>query len=109
MFEIINRNAIPTGISPVNTGTEDFNMQQNIPNPFTNETVIKYNLPKTINKAYMAIYDLTGKQLSTLAITEKGASQITLTAEKFAAGIYIYSIVGDGKILDSKRMVIADK
>jgi hypothetical protein len=32
-----------------------------------------------------------------------------MTSEKLAAGIYIYSIVADGKVIDSKRMIVADK
>jgi hypothetical protein len=86
-----------------------FQMYQNEPNPFTGQTIVKYNLPATIHNAYMAIYDLTGKQITTLPITDRGSSSITLTSEKLAAGIYIYSIFADGKILDSKRMVVADK
>ena len=57
----------------------------------------------------MAVYDLTGKQIVTFPINDKGASSITITSEKLAAGIYIYSIVADGKIMDSKRMVVAEK
>lgn len=90
-------------------GTDGFDMQQNIPNPFTHETVIKYNLPASVNTAYMAVYDLSGKQLTTFALSQKGNASLTITTEKLAPGIYIYSIVADGRIMDSKRMVVADK
>lgn len=99
-----------TGIDPLNnSGIAGFSMNQNEPNPFTHETVIAYNLPLQINNAYMAVYDLTGKQVTTLPITQKGAASIKVTSEKLAAGIYIYSIVADGKVMDSKRMIVADK
>lgn len=97
------------GTTGVNEQTIGFRMAQNEPNPFTHETVIKFTLPASVNNAYMAVYDLTGKQITTFAIQEKGESSITLTAEKLDAGIYIYSIVADGKVLDSKRMVVAGK
>ena len=57
----------------------------------------------------MAVYDLTGKQLTTFPIEQKGSSSLTITSEKLAAGIYIYSIVADGKVVDSKRMIVAEK
>jgi len=90
-------------------GINGYNMEQNEPNPFSNQTLVKYSLPESVNTAYMAIYDLSGKQLSTLPLTQKGSGSIAITSEKLAAGIYIYSIVADGKVFDSKRMVVAEK
>lgn len=98
-----------TGISSLNSVETGFQMSQNEPNPFTHETVIKYTLPQTINNAFMAVYDLTGKQITTFPIDQKGSSSIVITSEKLAAGIYIYSIVGDGKVVDSKRMIVAER
>ncbi len=86
-----------------------FTMEQNNPNPFTLETTVTYNLPKEINSAYMAVYDLSGKQITTFPINQKGEGSMVINAEKLAPGIYIYSIIGDNKVLDSKRMVVATK
>jgi len=100
--------ATTTGINELSNNS-GFSMSQNEPNPFNGETVVKYTLPAQVKTASMMIYDLTGKQIAVLPITEKGSSSITLTSEKLAAGIYIYSIVADNKIIDSKRMVVANK
>ena len=107
--ELQQKNTSSTGINQLNNSKEGFYMDQNNPNPFTHETMIKYTLPQQINSAFMAVYDLTGKQIASFPLTEKGSSSITITSEKLAAGIYIYSIVADGKIMDSKRMVVAEK
>jgi hypothetical protein len=108
--DLLNKTGSATGINP-STGSalEGASMEQNIPNPFSNETVISYNLPQQVSSASLVVYDLSGKQIVSFPITEKGASSITLTSEKLAAGIYIYSVMADGKILDSKRMVVAQK
>ncbi len=98
-----------TGINSINPVETGFQMSQNEPNPFTHETVVKYTLPQTISNAFMAVYDLTGKQITTFPINQKGSSSVTITSEKLAAGIYIYSIVADGKVIDSKRMIVAEK
>jgi len=98
-----------TGINSVNGNETGFQTSQNEPNPFTHETVIKYIIPQTIGNASMAVYDLSGKQIANFLITEKGSASLTITSEKLAAGIYIYSIIADGKIVDSKRMVVSEK
>lgn len=98
-----------TGLNPMNPIETGFQMSQNEPNPFTHETAVRYTLPTTVSNAFMAVYDLTGKQIATFPIDQKGSSSLTITSEKLAAGIYIYSIVADGKVLDSKRMIVAEK
>lgn len=97
-----------TGINQV-SGVDGFALEQNIPNPFSNETVIKYTLPQQYKNASLVVYDLSGKQISSFPLTEKDSASITITSEKLAAGIYIYSVMADGKILDSKRMIVANK
>ena len=104
----LQKSAGATGVNQQG-GIESFNMGQNEPNPFTHETVVSYNLPETVNNAYMAVYDLSGKQLATFPITQKGSGSMTINADKLSAGIYLYSIVADGKVFDSKKMIVADK
>jgi len=98
-----------TDIASANSTDALFSMSQNEPNPFDGITVINYNLPETINTAYLAVYDLSGKQIASFPIHEKGKSSLKITSEKLAAGIYIYSIVADGKVVDSKKMIVAEK
>lgn len=98
-----------TGINTTGYSGTEFQMGQNEPNPFSHETVVKYTLPQTVGSAYMAVYDLTGKQITTFPLTQKGSSFISISSEKLSAGIYIYSIVADGKIMDSKRMIVSEK
>ena len=98
-----------TGINQLSNSNNSFKMEQNEPNPFNNETVVKYTIPQEVNNAYMAVYDLSGKQLTTLPISQKGSSSLIITSEKLAAGIYIYSIIADGKMIDSKKMIVAEK
>ncbi len=108
--ELVNRKTgNATGINQPNTSVDGFSLNQNIPNPFSQETVIKYMLPDQINNAYLAVYDLSGKQITSFPLTEKGAGSITISSERLAAGMYIYSVIADNKVLDSKRMVVTQK
>jgi hypothetical protein len=103
-----NNTGNANSINQINSAANGFAMDQNIPNPFNNETVIKYTLTGQSKTATLNVYDLSGKQLASFPL-EISSSSITITSEKLAAGIYIYSIVADGKIMDSKRMVVAEK
>jgi hypothetical protein len=103
-----NTSGNATGIQQSNSAAEGFALDQNIPNPFSSETVIKYTLPQEIKTASLIVYDLSGKQLTSFPL-ERTTTSITITSEKLAAGIYIYSVMADGKIMDSKRMIVADK
>lgn len=84
-------------------------MEQNAPNPFSRETVVKFNLPQQVKSASMVVYDLSGKQLKTFTISQRGSASITITSDNLAAGMYIYTIIADGHAIGSKRMVVADK
>lgn len=83
-------------------------LYQNTPNPFSQETTIKYSLPETVQDAFISITDLNGKQLKTLQITTKGESSVALKANELYAGLFVYTLVADGNIVDSKRMVIVE-
>jgi len=108
IVDINNRSGSETGINNQNGNSSNL-LESNVPNPFTHETVIKYNLPKGTKSAEMIVYDLSGKQIKSYPISEMQSSSITITAEQLTAGIYIYSILADGQILDSKRMVVTNK
>ncbi len=103
-----NKTGNATGINQINSGADDFALDQNVPNPFNGETNIKYKLTEQTKTASLVVYDLSGKQLTSFPL-DKTVSSITITSEKLAAGIYIYSVIADGKIMDSKRMVVSEK
>ena len=80
-------------------------LEQNVPNPFTHTTSISYYLPQTVNTASLEITDVNGKSLQSIVLKDKGASQVTIDASSFAQGTYFYSLIVDGKIFATKRMV----
>lgn len=93
----------------VNDGSklEGAYLAQNVPNPFSNNTEIKYQLPKGTQTAMLGIYDLNGKQVKMYPInTENNSGSITVQAQELQAGMYLYTLVVDGKAFDTKRMVL---
>lgn len=85
---------------------ETASMDQNIPNPFTDKTDIPIYLPETVKSATLYIYDLSGKQLEQHAIEGRGEAMMTIHADKMNAGMYIYSLIADGKVITSKKMIV---
>jgi hypothetical protein len=82
-------------------------LTQNTPNPFSNSTEIKYQLPKATQTAILGIYDLNGKQVKIYSINvENNTGSIIVSAGELQAGMYIYTLVINGKAFDSKRMVL---
>jgi hypothetical protein len=80
-------------------------LAQNAPNPFAEKTIISYYLPQNIGKAHIEIMDVNGKLVKTIAITEKGSGNVTVYAPSLGNGMYIYNIIADGKMIDSKKML----
>jgi hypothetical protein len=83
-------------------------LYQNAPNPFSQSTQIKYYLPETVSTASLCIYDLQGKQLKQTMLTERGEGAKIISASEFAAGIYLYALLADGKEIDVKRMILTE-
>lgn len=82
-------------------------LEQNAPNPLTKNTTIRYNVPSTVNSAQLLISDANGKVVRQLQLS-KGAGSINLDASALANGTYSYSLITDGRIIETKRMVVAD-
>lgn len=83
-------------------------MDQNKPNPFSESTVITLNIPSNTQAASIFIYDMSGKQIQGLPVAERGETNITVYASELAAGMYIYTLVVDGKVAVTRRMIVSN-
>ena len=82
-------------------------MDQNKPNPFSESTVISLNIPDKAQTANIFIYDMSGKQVQNIAVSERGETNITVYASDLSAGMYIYTLVVDGKVAVTRRMIVS--
>ena len=81
-------------------------LYQNEPNPFDGSTVIRYFIPENIQiEGYMVFYDSYGNEIKKVEIKETGAGKIEANAQNLAAGIYSYSLIVNGKVVDTKKMM----
>jgi hypothetical protein len=79
---------------------------QNSPNPFTNSTTIKYYLPASSQTAVLVIKDLNGKGFKTYNLASK-IGEVVINGGELPAGTYFYSLIVDGKTVDTKKMVLS--
>ena len=96
---------ITTGLTETNTLTYPV-LDQNTPNPFNQSTTIGYYLPTTISSAAIYVYDMNGVQLKSYSISERGKKNIIINGSEFNAGMYLYALIADGKVIDTKRMIL---
>ena len=83
-------------------------LSQNKPNPFSSETRIEMFVPQSVANATLYVYDLQGKQVKSISVTGRGATFETIHGSELQAGLYIYSLVTDGKLVGSKQMVLTE-
>ena len=89
------------------TSVDMVRMEQNKPNPFSESTVINLNIPKDTKTATILIYDLSGKQVKNIPVTERGKTDITVYARGLTAGMYIYNLLVDGQVKVTRRMIVS--
>ena len=56
--------------------------------------------------AALYIYDMNGTQISKHTLTQTGEGALTINANELQAGMYLYSLIADGQVIDTKRMIL---
>lgn len=80
-------------------------LYQNAPNPFTDRTEIKFELPENISDAFIFIFNMQGTLLKQIPVNIRQTG-ITINGSELTAGMYLYSLIVDGKEADTKRMIL---
>ena len=98
---------VRTGATSIDSPDEAIlSLSQNNPNPFSSSTSIGVSVPESVKSATLIIYDMSGKQIKCIDITERGASRINITSEGLGEGMYLYSLIADGKVVGTKKMIV---
>ena len=97
-----------TSVESDGEGTDIVRMSQNRPNPFSESSVITLNIPQNTKSAAIYIYDLSGKQLKGITVNERGETNVTVYATDLSAGMFVYSLVVDGNVAITRRMMVTE-
>jgi len=93
-------------IGIANTTIGQCKLYQNAPNPFTQNTQIRFYIPDEIKTALLCIYNLQGSQIKQIVVTGRGEGSQWISGSELSAGIYLYALIVDGKEVDTKRMIL---
>ncbi|MDY6288871.1 MAG: T9SS type A sorting domain-containing protein [Bacteroidales bacterium] len=83
-------------------------LYQNTPNPFSSATEIAFFVPDDASSASIHIFNLSGLLLQTYPIVAFGHGSVEVSASSLVAGMYLYTLVVDNQIIDSKRMILTE-
>lgn len=80
-------------------------LYQNSPNPFQDNTIIRFKLADEAINASICIFDMQGKMLKNFNVT-KGEESVSLSGYELGKGLYLYSLIVNGQEIDTKKMII---
>lgn len=76
------------------------------PNPSSDVILVSLNVDKAVATANLQVHDLNGTLLSSLNLKERDTNIVkSLQKDNFGKGIYIVSLIINGKSIDTKKIV----
>lgn len=81
-------------------------LYQNTPNPFKEQTIIRFSLADDVKDAAICIFDMTGKTIKRLPISS-GMDSVSVGGYELGEGMFLYSLIVNGQEIDTKKMVIS--
>ncbi len=98
-------------VNDIARAPQSVELLQNKPNPADESTMISVLVNDKISykEAYISIRDLNGKEVKRENITlDNGINEVQYTHGYNMTGTFIYTLIIDGKIIQSRRMVFAN-
>jgi hypothetical protein len=100
------------GVQNISTEIPDkYKLEQNYPNPFNPVTKIKFSLKEEgrlkIQEAKLVIYDILGKEITTLVneSLQPGTYEVTFDGSNLPSGIYFYQLRA-GDFVETKKLIL---
>ena len=81
-------------------------LYQNTPNPFKEQTVIRFSLANDVQDAAICIFDMAGKTIRKMPVSS-GMESVSIGGYELGEGMFLYSLIVNGQEIDTKRMIIS--
>tara|TARA_B100000575_G_scaffold294145_1_gene308254 strand:+ start:6503 stop:9505 length:3003 start_codon:yes stop_codon:yes gene_type:complete len=100
-------------ITPIEPNKESYEhpkslkLYQNYPNPFNPITSIEFELHK-VSTVQIVVRDLLGRLISDqkMESLNSGVHTVKFDASNLSSGLYLYSIIINGQMMDTKKMIL---
>lgn len=103
----ISKYGLISGINAISQNIpEYYKLYQNYPNPFNPTTEIRFDLKEKAN-VMLEIYDINGKEISTLVNRElnAGSYSVDFDASSFSSGVFFY-VFRTNNYIETKKMIL---
>ena len=81
-------------------------LYQNSPNPFKEQTIIRFKLANNVQDSSICFFDMNGRLLKKLPISS-GMESVSIGGYELGEGMFLYSLIVNGQEIDTKKMVIS--
>lgn len=88
-----------------NQTSGNFVLEQNIPNPFSGQTSVKFKLPAGSNQAEIAVFDLNGRLIKSYPVSQN-AGEVIIQSSEIGQGLFLYSLIINGAEILTKKMIV---
>ena len=95
-----------TGVGETLESMQVMSLGQNKPNPFSTTTEVEVSVPESVKHAFVYVYDLNGKKVQQVDVTARGKQTVSINAATLEEGMYLYSLIADGQVVQTRRMII---
>ena len=82
-------------------------LDQSVPNPSTNSARITYKISGDAANAQLIISDMAGKKIKQIQLSKNHNGVLDIDTSKLSAGTYSYSLFVNGKLIETKKMIVA--
>ena len=80
-------------------------LEQNFPNPFKNNSEIRYFCPDNSNNNWLFIYNSSGIMILKFK-HNTGINSIEIGKGDLNRGFYFYTLISDNKLIETKKLII---
>ena len=90
-----------------NNNSNSFSLKQNYPNPFNPVTHLGFGI-SDLKFVTLKVYDVLGNVVKFLVneIKPGGSYEVEFNGEDLASGIYYYTLLVNGEVIDTKKMIL---
>ena len=81
-------------------------LYQNNPNPFKENTIIRFKLDDSVRDAAICIFDMAGKTVKKMPVSH-GQNHVSIGGYELGEGMFLYSLIVNGQEIDTKKMIIS--
>jgi hypothetical protein len=102
---VLAKATIEFAISANSTNEDKLVFKGPFPNPSSQYANFEYNIPASYNNAGLIIRNMLGVEVESIALENRSGKQ-AIDVSRYASGIYFYTFIVDGKIIQSKKLIV---